>query len=236
MAIAEKMTQCVIFDLGGVVFESPIVKLAELESSHGLEVHALNRFIMQSSSWSALEKGIMNPVQFTVAYDAEVSEMARRRLVDDKLLSITGETVLRTIASAGAESRPAYREAIAALRSKGFKTVALTNNFQSLGATSALSLVSGMFDLVVESSMVGLRKPDPAIYRLVCEKAHVTPAHCVFLDDIGKNLVPAKEMGMDTIRVSGQDVGGVDALHKLEKILGQQLFETDRRVMLTAKL
>jgi putative hydrolase of the HAD superfamily len=54
---------------------------------------------------------------------------------------------------------------------------------------------------VVESSVVGLRKPDPKIYKLACERLSVKPAETVFLDDLGPNLVPAKKLGIHTIQV-----------------------------------
>ena len=57
------------------------------------------------------------------------------------------------------------------------------------------------FDTVVESAVEGIRKPDPRIYELVCERLDVTPHECVFLDDLGVNLKPARAMGMTTIKV-----------------------------------
>jgi len=86
-----------------------------------------------------------------------------------------------------------------------------------------------MFDYVVESSVSGLRKPDPKIYELVCSQASVEPKDCVFLDDIGPNLKPAQAMGIKTIRVLTSDSGGIKALCELEEILGLgQLFQTRR--------
>ena len=76
-----------------------------------------------------------------------------------------------------------------------------------------------LFDVIVESSVVGLRKPNPDIYRLACRQAGVVPAQAVFLDDIGANLKPAKALGMHTIRVPVEDVGGVAALEQLETVL-----------------
>ena len=61
------------------------------------------------------------------------------------------------------------------------------------------------FDMVVESSIEGIRKPDPAIYRIACERLGVEPSSCVFLDDLGINLKPARAMGMHTIKVVDED-------------------------------
>ena len=57
------------------------------------------------------------------------------------------------------------------------------------------------FDLVLESSKVGVRKPEPGFYTLACERLGVEPAECVFLDDLGINLKPARQLGMTTIKV-----------------------------------
>ena len=72
------------------------------------------------------------------------------------------------------------------------------------------------FDAVIESSKVGLRKPNPAIYNLACEQVGVEPATVVFLDDLGINLKPARAMGMSTIKVSDPH----QAVRDLEKLLG----------------
>ena len=54
-----------------------------------------------------------------------------------------------------------------------------------------------LFDVVVESSKVGVRKPEPRFYELACEQLGVEPAECVFLDDLGVNLKPAAGDGHD---------------------------------------
>jgi putative hydrolase of the HAD superfamily len=69
---------------------------------------------------------------------------------------------------------------------------------------------------VIESAKLGLRKPDPKIYLLMCEALGVQPAHCVFLDDLGVNLKPARQLGMQTIKVDDPDV----ALRQLEALVG----------------
>jgi len=65
----------------------------------------------------------------------------------------------------------------------------------------AVAEIFANFDHVIESSKVGLRKPDPKIYELMCEALNVEPAACVYLDDLGINLKPARAMGMTTIKV-----------------------------------
>ncbi len=64
-----------------------------------------------------------------------------------------------------------------------------------------IARVFALFDHVIESSKAGLRKPDPRIYALMCEALDVSPEKCVYLDDLGINLKPARAMGMTTIKV-----------------------------------
>ena len=76
-----------------------------------------------------------------------------------------------------------------------------------------------LFDLVVESSKLGVRKPEPRFYELACEQLGIGPDGCVFLDDLGVNLKPAREMGMTTIKVEDPDA----ALAELEAVVGLAL-------------
>jgi putative hydrolase of the HAD superfamily len=73
-----------------------------------------------------------------------------------------------------------------------------------------------MFDHVIESSKIGLRKPDPRIYLMMCEQLGVAPAACVYLDDLGINCKPAAALGMTAIKVGGE----VQALDDLGRVLG----------------
>ena len=89
----------------------------------------------------------------------------------------------------------------------------------SLDNDTARSRLDPHFDVFVESAVVGLRKPDPRIYALVCEKLGLEPSRVAFLDDIGRNLKPAREMGMTTIKV----VDPHAALAELAAVLGFDL-------------
>jgi putative hydrolase of the HAD superfamily len=88
-----------------------------------------------------------------------------------------------------------------------FKTGCITNNLpaNSIGSHSGRSLyvaeVMALFDHIIESAKIGLRKPDPRIYRMMTEALDVDPRNCIYLDDLGVNLKPAREMGMTTIKV-----------------------------------
>jgi epoxide hydrolase-like predicted phosphatase len=117
---------------------------------------------------------------------------------------------------AGLDARPAMVAAIGAIRRHGLKTAALTNNWADDPGRDREPPIADWFDVVVESAVEGLRKPDPRIYRLVCQRLEVAPANAVFLDDLGANLKPARDLGMTTIRVGDPDA----ALAELEAVLG----------------
>ncbi len=119
------------------------------------------------------------------------------------------------------ELRPEMVEAVRRC-AQHFKTALLTNNFVTplaQSSNSALGEVLAMFDVVVESAVVGVRKPDERFYLMACEALGVTPHQAVFLDDLGVNLKPARALGMVTIKVA--DTSG--ALDELEEVLGISL-------------
>jgi putative hydrolase of the HAD superfamily len=98
-----------------------------------------------------------------------------------------------------------------------YPTACLTNNVVNIGCEERADVkaVMAMFDQVVESSKVGVRKPETRFYEIACELLGVTPETCVFLDDLGINLKPAKAMGIRTIKV----LSAAQAINDLEAIL-----------------
>jgi putative hydrolase of the HAD superfamily len=104
-----------------------------------------------------------------------------------------------------------------------FKTGCITNNLpaNAIGSAGGRSLyiaeVMALFNLVIESAKIGLRKPDPRIYQMMAEALGVDPRHCVYLDDLGVNLKPARDMGMTTIKVinAPQAITELEAATKL---------------------
>jgi putative hydrolase of the HAD superfamily len=123
------------------------------------------------------------------------------------------------------EIRPAMVEALRRCR-QVFRTACITNNFGDLGPSvvspereRAWREVTGLFDFVLESSKVGVRKPEPAIYHMACERLGIAPSEAVYLDDLGINLKPAKALGMTTIKVTDPDI----AIAELERVTGLSL-------------
>ncbi len=128
-----------------------------------------------------------------------------------------GRLVLERLAG---EIRPEMVEAVR-ICGTAFKTACLTNNFVRAEATLSEEAASvyALFDTVLESRVLGVRKPDPKFYELACEALDVRPSEAVFLDDLGVNLKPARALGMHTIKVD--DPG--EALAELERVTGLAL-------------
>ncbi|MBU2551035.1 MAG: HAD family phosphatase [Proteobacteria bacterium] len=207
--------KAVIFDLGGVVFDSPMDVFARFEALLGLPHNTLNHHIVRMGSagaWARLEKGSLTLPQFFEAFDAELSEAG---------IPISARQLMEEIAEHGA-IRPVMIEAIRRLRSKGFKVAALTNNWAvDQDGTGSMDGIKNEFDAFVESSKSGLQKPDPRIYELACRSLDIAPDEAVFLDDIGRNLKTARRLGMATIKVSRAE----EALAELEGLIGQKLLD-----------
>jgi putative hydrolase of the HAD superfamily len=199
----------VVFDLGGVVYPSPLDVFRVYEREHGLPHRFISEVVLadpEHGAWGRLERGELSVEEFCDAFDRECA--AHGGEVDSRdLMQAVG---------AGLEPRPAMVAAIGAIRDRGLKTAALTNNWTDEAGRREASPTQDWFDVVVESAVEGLRKPDPRIYRLVCTRLEVAPSTAVFLDDLGANLKPARELGMTTIKVAEPDA----ALAELESVLG----------------
>lgn len=202
--------EAVIFDLGGVVFPSPLDVFRAYERDHGLPHRFLSEVVLadpEHGAWSRLERGELNFDEFCGAFDAECAAhggtVSARELMD--------------AVRVGLDARPEMVTAIGAIRRHGLMTAGLTNNWADDAArTNRASPTDDWFDVMVESAVERLRKPDPRIYALVCERLDVSPPATVFLDDLGANLKPARELGMTTIKVAEPEA----ALAELEFVLG----------------
>lgn len=202
--------RAVIFDFGGVILTSPFESFSRYETTNGLPagfIRKLNATNPDTNAWARLERSEVDLDGFVTLFEAEARDAGH---------AVDGRGVLGMLAG---ELRPEMVEALRRVHAR-LGTALLTNNFV-LGDNGAepsgpMAAVLAEFDVIVESSQVGLRKPDPAIYRLVCDKLGVEPAEAVFLDDLGINLKPARAMGMTTIKV----VDPHDSLAELEAVVG----------------
>lgn len=202
--------RAVVFDLGGVVMDSPLHALARYERDHGIEHNAINRAIVsagEGGAWSRLERGELRLEAFFAPFEEDCRSYG---------LQVNAPRMMEYIAQASGP-RPQMLEAIRRLRERGLKVGALTNNWPRDDAEEPrANPVRELFHVFIESSVVGLRKPDPRIYQLVCRELAVDPDEAAFLDDIGRNLKTARQLGMTTIKVDDPE----RALQELENVVG----------------
>ena len=207
--------EAVVFDMGGVVLGSPLAAIARYEREAGLPDNAVNRAVVaagEAGAWARLERGELTAESFCDPFEADCRGAG---------LAVDARRLMAMVAEATAP-RPRMLQAVRRLRERGLKTAALTNNWVREGERVAAPLREH-FDVFVESSVVGLRKPDPRIYELVCRELRVAPPRAAFLDDIGRNLKPARALGMTTIKVDGPD----QALRELGALLALDLIGTE---------
>jgi len=189
--------EAVVFDIGGVVQESPLHAIARYERDHGLARDAVNRAVVaagEAGAWARLERGELTVESFRAPFEADCRAHG---------VAVDGARLMAYIAEAS-RPRPRMLAAVRTIRERGLRVGALTNNWVADGRRPTDGL-RAHFDVFVESAVVGLRKPDPRIYELVCRELHVPPSRAAFLDDIGMNLKPARALGMATIKVDDPD-------------------------------
>lgn len=208
------MFRAVLFDFGGVILSSPFEAFAAYERRAGVPegfLRSVNATDPDTNAWARLERSELSLDDFVVAFEAEAEALGQR---------VDGAEVLECLRG---EVRPEMVTALRRCRGAGLATALCTNNFLTGTADwssggSFHDLVD-LFDAVVESSQVGVRKPEPRFYEIALERLGVTAAESVFLDDLGVNLKPARMMGMATIKV----VDPAAAIDELESLLGIDL-------------
>lgn len=203
--------KAVIFDLGGVVFSSPMQAFSKLEKQYGLEHNFLNRMIVRNgeeSAWSKLERGLFSLDElFFNAFDKEITTAGAQ--------NFSSKILMKEVANSMGVNQ-CMLDAIAALKKNKFKVAALTNNWvESENKKGFADTIKDHFDVFVESALEGIQKPDPEIYRRTLKRLGVAAKDTIFLDDIGRNLKSAKALGIHTIKV----IDALDAVKELEKIV-----------------
>lgn len=211
------MIRAVLWDFGGVILSSPFEAFRRYEEGRGLPldfIRTVNAADPDANAWARLERAELSHEEFDSAFATEAEALGHE---------VPGADVLALLAG---EVRPEMVTALDRVTAAGLKTACLTNNIVSRpdGASAAdarpeVAAVMARFDVVVESSKIGVRKPEPSFYTTACELLGVTPDECVFLDDLGINLKPARAMGMRTIKVG--DPG--PALAELSAVLDLSL-------------
>ena len=213
----------VIFDFGGVITASPFEAFNRLEEERGLPrdfVRRVNSADPDDNAWAKFERAEIDAATFDTLFAEEARALGH---------DLEGEAVLAVIAGA---VRPAMVAAFDTLKDRGFTIACITNNVpggkmgvlgagmtRSAEAAIEVADIMARFAHVIESSKAGVRKPDPRIYEMMCEKLGVEPAECIYLDDLGINCKPASQLGMHAIKVTS----GEQALADLSGVLGMEL-------------
>ena len=211
--------KAVIFDFGGVITSSPFEAFNRLEDERGLPrdfIRSVNALNPHDNAWAKFERAEIDARKFDVLFEAEAEALGH---------PLEGRAVLAVLSGA---IRPAMVTALDQLAAAGYRLACITNNVpsghgagmaRSGDAKDAYERVFARFEAVIESSKAGLRKPDPRIYQLMCERLGLAPADCVYLDDLGINCKPAAALGMHAIKVTS----GEQALAELSRLVGLQL-------------
>ncbi len=209
------MIEAVIFDFGGVITSSPFDAFARFETERGLPADIIRRTNAANhleNAWAKFERAEVDLDAFDKLFAAESLALGAEVRGRDVLPLLSGDL------------RPEMVEALRRIKAR-FKTGCITNNLPNNAIRNAngrsiyVAEVMALFDHVIESAKIGLRKPDPRIYQMMIEALGVDPNNCVYLDDLGVNLKPAREMGMTTIKV----LSGAQAIADLEAATGLML-------------
>ena len=201
--------EVVLFDFGGVLLTSPFDAFAAYEAEVDLPqgtVRRINSTNPDDNAWARFERRQVDAEQFGRLFEAEAA--AQGYIVD----------AARILEGLHGTLRPTMVEALRRCSDR-LRTGMLTNNITPIDSqpfSDDVVEVVGLFDEVIQSSVEGCRKPEPRIYEIACERLGVEPVACVFLDDLGINLKPARAMGMTTIKV----VDPAEAIGELEAVVG----------------
>ena len=205
----------VFWDFGGVITSSPFEAFSNFELNNNLPkdfIRKVNSTNHKSNAWAQLEQSKINLEEFDVLFKKESKSLG---------YEVSGGQILNLLQG---EIRPKMVNALEKLKKENFTLACLTNNFNSGDKNqSALddineerTKIMNNFDYIIESKELGIRKPDIEFYLKALEISGADPKKTIFLDDLGINLKPAKELGMTTIKVLDSD----QALKELSNLVG----------------
>ena len=209
------MVEAVIWDFGGVLTTSPFEAFARYERERGLPkdfIRNINASNPDNNAWALFERSECTLDEFDRLFAAEAQARGYK---------VPGRDIIELLSG---DIRPEMVEALKRCKARA-KVGCITNNVsagegagmaRSHDKAAAVQEIMSLFDHVIESSKVGIRKPDPRIYEMACNALGVSAASSVYLDDLGINLKPARALGMTTIKV----VTPEQALKELEAAVG----------------
>ncbi|MGB1550955.1 MAG: HAD-IA family hydrolase, partial [Parvibaculales bacterium] len=197
--------KAIIWDFGGVITSSPFEAFSRYEAAQNLPenfIRGINATNPDTNAWARFERSDIDAAEFDSAFRSEALAAGH---------DVPGRDVLALLAG---DIRPEMVAVLDGLKARNYRLACLTNNVKTGNddapnpgmarepkKAAQVADVMARFELVIESSVEGVRKPDPAIYQLACNKLELNADACVFLDDLGINLKPARAMGMGTVKV-----------------------------------
>jgi epoxide hydrolase-like predicted phosphatase len=202
--------EAVIFDFGGVISVPVFHDLTPIDDELGVPRGSLHRLIFGDDDdpdpdFHRLETGELSLTDYLLGLERRAPEVLGQPLDADAFL--------RFSAARGLQVQWPVVHRIRTLRTTGVRLALLTNNAKEFaGAWKASFPVDELFAVVIDSSEVGLRKPDPRIYELTCTRVQVEPHAAVFLDDNVENVTAARALGIESVLVSPDPLETITAL------------------------
>jgi epoxide hydrolase-like predicted phosphatase len=204
--------EAVVFDFGGVLITSISNQLGTIAASHGVETAVMHEVILgprdsgPDHPWHRAERGEIAVAEIQELLDPWAREHG---------VTLHGDEMDRLLAPGGYSVVDAMIDRVTRLRVEGYRTGLLTNTFAEFRPTMQRDIDFDLFDVVVESFVVGSRKPERAIYELAQTSLGVDHDAIVYLDDFEQNLIEPLTLGWTTIRVGDH----ADALAQLDGLL-----------------
>ena len=200
--------KAIIWDFGGVITSSPFDAFNEFEEVNGLPkniIRTINSENPDMNAWAQFESNSVTINQFDDLFLKEAKA---------KGFDIKGRDIIKLLKGSIRENMVSFLRELKA----DFKLGCITNNVKPSSEENTdneTKEAMSIFDHVIESSIVGIRKPNPEIYMMSCDALNVSPDQCIYLDDLGINLKPARELGMTTIKVIQPE----DAIQEVRNLL-----------------
>ena len=207
----KKLIKIVLWDFGGVLTRSPIQNFYKYEEKNKLPLGTIIKINSQNkykNAWAKLEKNIISVKEFSILFSKEAKELNIDHCFDiDKIINCLDVNLNVKMVNIFFEVK------------KKVECACLTNNIlatKNYNINKTFNDFKKNFSYVFESSKLGMRKPEIEIYKYVIDKLDVAPENILFIDDLGINLKPAKDLGIHTYKVVNED--------KVEEFLDRFLF------------
>jgi putative hydrolase of the HAD superfamily len=208
--------EAILWDFGGVFTSSPFEAFNRYEARRGLPkdfIRKVNSTNHESNAWALFECSRIDAQQFDIKFLEESTALGH---------AVRGADILPLLSG---ELRPRMVATLRACKQR-FKIGCITNNViihadgpamaANPDGAARVAEVMQLFDVIIESSKTGLRKPNPKVYLMMCERLGVSPRACVYLDDLGINCKSAAQLGMAAIKVVTED----QTLAELARVTG----------------